>query len=108
MKGLTWRIILVTFTVLLSVYLLVPTYVKFATGHTIPKAVKADDPWWYHLFPAETLKLGLDLMGGLHLVLGVDFDEVNRDAVSKIKNQLKDYLVQEKIEGVTVEATNDL
>lgn len=107
MKGLTWRILVLFGTVLFSVYLLIPTYVKFTTGKAIPRTPKPGDPWYYSVLPSETLKLGLDLSGGLHLVLGIDFEEVQRDAVLKMKNQLKELTEREKVEGVTFETTND-
>jgi protein-export membrane protein SecD len=105
MKGLTWRTTLVAFTVVFGVYLLIPSIIKFTTNKTVPRIAKADDPWYYHIIPSESLKLGLDLKGGLHLVLGVDFDEVQRDAVEKIKSQLNTFLTEDKIEGVTIETT---
>ena len=107
MKGLRWRTITVVFTVVFSIYLLAPTILKFGWDKQVPKVVKSDDPWYYHILPSETLKLGLDLMGGLHLVLGIDFIEVNRDAIAKLKNQLKEIIERDKIEGATVETTND-
>jgi len=107
MKGLTWRIVVVAGSIAFALYLLLPTYLRFQYGKQIPKVVKSDDPWYYRLLPSETLKLGLDLMGGLHLVVGIDFEEVHKDAVSKLKNQLKEIVEREKIEGVTFEITND-
>jgi len=107
MKGLTWRIWVVVFSVVFAVYLLLPSYVRFTTGKSIGKTVKATDPWYYHLLPTETLKLGLDLMGGLHLVLGIDFEEVNRDATTKLKLQLKEAIDRDKIAGVTLDTTPD-
>lgn len=107
MKGLTWRVLVIFGTVLFSVYLLIPTYVKFKTGKSIPRIAKPGDPWYYNVLPSETLKLGLDLSGGLHLVLGIDFEEVHRDAVAKMKNQLKELSEREKVEGATFETTND-
>ncbi|NBW98650.1 protein translocase subunit SecD, partial [bacterium] len=58
-----------------------------------------------HYLPSETLKLGLDLKGGLHLVLGIDFEEVHRDSALKLKNDLKDLLAAEKIEGISLDTT---
>ncbi|MBI4405344.1 MAG: protein translocase subunit SecD [Deltaproteobacteria bacterium] len=107
MKGLTWRIVTVVFTLVFSLYLLVPSVIKFASGRQIPKNVKSEDPWYYHVFPSEVLKLGLDLVGGLHLVLGIDFEEVQRDAITKLKNELKELIEREKIGNVSVEATNN-
>ena len=105
MKGLRPRIFIVLGTVLFSIYLLVPTIIRFRTGKTIPKIVRAEDPWYYHYLPSETLKLGLDLKGGLHLVLGIDFDEVHRDAASKLKNDIKSSLEAEKITGINLDTT---
>jgi preprotein translocase subunit SecD len=108
MKGLTWRVLAIVFTVVLAIYLLIPSYLKFKHGIQIPKIVKAEDPWYYHVLPSETLKLGLDLMGGLHLVLGIDWNEVNKDAVVKLKNQLKEWCDREKCSNeVTFEANAD-
>ncbi len=107
MKSLKVRGFIILATILFSVYLLIPTYMKFATGVTVPKTPKDSDPWYYKVLPSESLKLGLDLMGGLHLKLGIDFNEVHRDAITKLKNQLLEFCEQEKITGVSAEGTND-
>ncbi len=105
MKGLTWRFSVVIFTVLFAFYLLIPTIIKFSTGRQVSRTAKAGDPWYYSVLPSETLKLGLDLMGGLHLVLGIDFEEVKKDSVTKLKNSLKEAAEREKIEGLTFDTT---
>jgi preprotein translocase subunit SecD len=107
MKGLTWRLVAVVFAVVFSFYLLIPTILKFGFGKQVPRVVKDSDPWYYHVIPTEALKLGLDLKGGLHLVLGIDFDEVNRTAAQKLKSQLNDLATQEKLTGLTFESTKD-
>lgn len=107
MKGQTWKLIAVIFSVVFAVYLLIPTTLKFATGKQVSRVTKAEDPWYYGILPAESLKLGLDLMGGLHLVLGIDFAEVNKDAVVKLKNQLGELLEIEKITGVELSTNNE-
>ncbi len=104
MKGLNWRIFTVLATIVFAVYLLTPTALRFGFGKTVPKVPKPGDPWYYHILPSETLKLGLDLQGGLHLVLGIDFDEVNRNAAQKLAIQVKELAEQEKITGITAEA----
>lgn len=103
MKGLTWRSTTVFLSILFGVYLLVPTILKFGYGKTVSKTPKADDPWYYSVLPSETLKLGLDLQGGLHLVMGIDFDEVNRNAAIKAKSQIRELADQDKITGITVD-----
>lgn len=105
MKSLTWRSVTLCFSVIFSIYLLAPTVVKFASGRSVSRVKKADDPWYFALLPPETLKLGLDLMGGLHLVLGIDFDEVHKDSVIKIKNSLQESATAAKIENLTFEVT---
>src|SRR4051794_20641143 len=104
MKGLTWRVTTVIVSVLFACYLLVPSILKFGAGKTVSKTTKPEDPWYYAILPAETLKLGLDLQGGLHLVLGIDFDEVTRNSIQKMKSQIRDLADQEKIKGITLEA----
>jgi preprotein translocase subunit SecD len=47
----------------------------------------------------QKVNLGLDLQGGLYLVMGVDFDKVWKDVVSRQSNSLKDTLADK---GVTV------
>lgn len=90
MKNLRLRIGIVTASILFSFYLLIPTLLKWNWGIQVPRVTKAGDAWYLSLLPAETLKLGLDLQGGLHLVLGIDFDEVLRDAMSKTRKQLEE------------------
>lgn len=106
MKGLNWRIATVVASVLFCFYLLVPSILKFGAGQTVPRVTKPGDPWYYHVLPSEVLTLGLDLQGGLHLVLGIDFNEVHRDAVTKLKNQLAEVATREKMTGFTFELNN--
>lgn len=107
MKGLTWRVATIVATILFSLYLLAPTWLKFTRDVSIPKVSKPSDPWYYGVLPSEVLKLGLDLRGGLHLVLGIDFEEVHRDAVSKLKTQFKDIAEREKFTGFKFDTTSD-
>ena len=107
MKGLKWRIATVVGSILFCLYLLTPSILKFGFGHTIPKITKPGDPWYYHVLPSEVLTLGLDLQGGLHLVLGIDFAEVQRDAITKLKNQLTEIAERDKLkETFTFELDN--
>ncbi|MCB0403279.1 MAG: protein translocase subunit SecD [Bdellovibrionales bacterium] len=106
-KRLNWRIFLVVATTLFAAYLLFPTVIKFKTGKPIPRVKQAEDPWYYSLFPSEVLRLGLDLRGGVHLVLGIDFEEVQKSAIQKLQSQLEEIIAQEKIEGVTTSLSQD-
>src|SRR6478752_6377862 len=45
----------------------------------------------------QKINLGLDLQGGLYLVLGVDFNKVYRDVVDRQGSSLKDRLAEKSI-----------
>lgn len=106
MKGLNWRVTTVIISVLFCAYLLTPSILKFGFGKTVPRVTKPGDPWYFHVLPSEVLTLGLDLQGGLHLVLGIDFTEVQRDAITKLKNQLQEVAERENQKDYKYEVTN--
>ena len=58
-KSLTWRGAIALFAVLVAVVYLVPSI----TGE-VPA-------WWSNILPKDKIHLGLDLQGGMHLVLEV-------------------------------------
>jgi preprotein translocase subunit SecD len=65
---------------------------------------------WY-LFPlSEAIKLGLDLQGGIHLVLEVQTDEVVKDELVLVKDRLNTELKKARIkfDSMNVESTNAL
>src|SRR3954468_14015777 len=45
----------------------------------------------------QKINLGLDLQGGLYLVLGVDFNKVYKDVVERQASSLKDRLTEKTI-----------
>jgi preprotein translocase subunit SecD len=74
-----WIITILAFTVL-SVILLVPT----VAGDALPG-------WWGKVFPDRGIRLGLDLRGGIFLVIGVDTEK----AVNHELNGIGDFMTQE-------------
>ena len=54
---LKWRIILILIVITVSVLYLSPSIFKLPS-------------WWESTFPSEKISLGLDLQGGMHLLLG--------------------------------------
>jgi len=61
----------------------------------------------FSMFPLnENLKLGLDLQGGMHVVLGVDTDAAVEAKVESIANQLRKELATEKIDFSYVQKTD--
>jgi preprotein translocase subunit SecD len=86
-RGLKWRLILYAAITLFAILLLLPT-------------LTADlPPWFYKLIPSEKIHLGLDLQGGMHLILEVEAEKAVESYVERIKNNLRDDL---KEKGVPV------
>src|SRR5258706_4207987 len=56
--------------------------------------------FWYLYPPAKTINLGLDLQGGIHLVLGVDVDKALEAQVERAGDTAKSELEKRGV-GVT-------
>ena len=69
LKNLRWRGVVVLALILLAFLYLTPTLSGKLPG------------WWSSIFPQEELHLGLDLQGGMHLVLGVEVDKAVENAL---------------------------
>ncbi len=78
MRNLKWRFLLVISVVIASIIYLIPTVSK-----QLPS-------WWKGILPKERLHLGLDLQGGMHLILEVQTDEAVRSTADRLVDELKD------------------
>lgn len=76
-----WRWLIVLGAILLSVWWMAPQFVD-------RKA------WW---ISKEKLVYGLDIQGGLHLVLGVNVDDVLEQKLDRSKNAIVEFLNEENI-----------
>ncbi|MEF3167992.1 MAG: protein translocase subunit SecD [Deltaproteobacteria bacterium] len=85
-KGLRWRFGLMAVLVLFAIILSYPSL-----GRGVPE-------WFKSVFYGEGMKLGLDLQGGMHLILRVDVEQAVRNSLTLSTNDLKEGLVQK---GVT-------
>jgi preprotein translocase subunit SecD len=87
LRGLKWKFILYAAITVFSVLLLLPT-------------LTPDLPAWYSkVIPTEKIHLGLDLQGGMYLLLGVEGEKAVESYSEQIKNNLRDEL---KEKGVPV------
>lgn len=77
-KVLRTRLIIVTTTLVVGAICLLPTLVG-----EMPS-------WWSRVIPVNKLRLGLDLRGGIHLVLGVQVDKAVENATERIAIDIKD------------------
>ncbi len=81
----TW-LILISFISLISLILLAPTFI----GDALPS-------WWQRVFPERGIRLGLDLRGGMFLMLDVQKEEAVGHELVNIKNLGTDDLKKDKI-----------
>jgi len=84
-KKIGWRAAVVGILILISLSLLMPSLTK-----ELP-------PWWSSVLPQEKINLGLDLQGGMHLVLEVDVDKAVETDLDRDMDDLKYDLRKGKI-----------
>jgi preprotein translocase subunit SecD len=76
LRGLKWRFILYAAMVLFAVLLVLPTLMD-----QLP-------PWYGKIIPSEKIHLGLDLQGGMHLILEVEAEKAVESYVERIRSSL--------------------
>lgn len=81
----TWIAIILMITAL-SIILLTPTFL----GDNLPS-------WWGKVFPDKGIRLGLDLKGGVFLLLGVRADEAVEHELTNMKDLISEALNKDKI-----------
>ncbi len=91
-KSLRWKIILLCFITIFSAVSIVPSLTN-----NVPD-------WWKKYFAPEGLKLGLDLQGGMHLVLKVDLKKAVENSLDFAALDLKDALLEKQISVVKTKA----
>ena len=93
-KALKWKFILLAFLIIFTGVLLVPSFYP-------------NTPEWFKKYVyQEGLKLGLDLQGGMHLILKVDVDQAVRNAAELAAQDLKDALKRQNITIVRRKSQN--
>jgi len=87
LKTLRWKAILYGAIAVFAILLLVPSVTS-----QLP-------PWWSKILPSEKVHLGLDLQGGMYLLLTVEGEKAVESYIEQIKNNLRDEL---KDQGIPV------
>ncbi len=91
-KTLKWKIALLVFIV-------------FIAGVILAPSVYEGTPKWISKYIApEGLNLGLDLQGGMHLVLKVDLDKAIENTLDLAASDLKEGLAEKKITAVRTDS----
>ena len=84
MKNFSWKLILVFAVIVAAVIYVLPTL----------------EP---SLWPHKQINLGLDLQGGMHLVLEVDTAKAIDGQVERIMQEIRDQLRKERLRGVSLD-----
>jgi preprotein translocase subunit SecD len=91
LKALKWKFILYAAITLFAILLFLPT-------------VTSQLPSWYmKVIPTDKIHLGLDLQGGMHLILEAESDKAVESYIERIKNNLRDDLKERGIPAGKVE-----
>ncbi len=85
LKSLRWRGIVVLVLIFLAFLYLTPTL-----SDNLPE-------WWSGILPQEKIHLGLDLQGGMHLILEVEVDKAVESYLERAVDELKSDLRESKI-----------
>lgn len=85
-RSLKWRIVVVMAVLLLSL------------AYTLPTFTDKKFSW----LPDKTVSLGLDLKGGIHLVMGADLNVVVENTAGRAADEFRRYLADESIQAVRV------
>lgn len=88
-KGVLWRVILISVTVLVAVVFFLPNTPVF---DSMPD-------WWKKNMPSKGIVLGLDLQGGLHLVFEVEGDKAVDIAAERIAISLNSIFERKKLKA---------
>jgi protein-export membrane protein SecD len=99
-RGLLVRLGLILASLLVSVWILLPTILGPAYHERLddyarrmamedPPEPETPDPWWVHALPNLVVNLGLDLQGGIDLNLQVEVDEAVLSTVQRDAAQLR-------------------
>jgi preprotein translocase subunit SecD len=91
LSSLRWKFILYGAVTVFAILLLLPTVIS-----QLP-------PWFTKVIPTEKIHLGLDLQGGMYLLLTVEGEKAIESYVEQIKNNLKDDLKEKGIPAGRVE-----
>ncbi len=80
------------------------TLIVFSIMTLVPSFYPSAPDWWKKYLAPEGLKLGLDLQGGIHLVLRVDLEKALENSLDLAAGDLKDGLAEKSISAVQMDS----
>src|SRR5258706_6782294 len=106
-RGWYWKAGFILAVTLLAIWALVPSVTYFRLPNTERNEASVFEkarPKWA---PAKHLNLGLDLQGGIHLVMGVEVDKAVREKAVRRAEELSAELERKDIKGADVRGDPD-
>jgi len=85
LKKIRWKFTFIGLLIVLSVLFIIPSLTK-----NLPS-------WWSSVLPKEGLRLGLDLQGGMHLILKVDLEKATKNYLELSQQDLRESLRKKQI-----------
>lgn len=99
------RLVIALLSLGVALYFIYPSFVYFSLGEKELREVRQSKNAFNHYLPSWASKShivpGLDLHGGIHIVLGVDLDKAITDKTSRAGDRLIEFA---KSEGIKVQA----
>lgn len=89
-KSMKLRLLIVLVTVVLAILYMVPT-----VTNKLPS-------WWGKILPTDQIHLGLDLQGGIHLLMEVDVAKAMEATTDRIAGGMQSFLHDKKMDIVAV------
>ncbi|MCP3662022.1 MAG: protein translocase subunit SecD [Gammaproteobacteria bacterium] len=77
------------------------------TDYTQALTLSTDVPGWLRGLGAEPMYLGLDLRGGIHVLIDVDMDAAVKQAMERYTSDIRTLLRKEKIRYVNISQTGE-
>ena len=104
-RGKSWVVFLILFLVIVSLFYLYPSIKYYSLSDEEKDELKSEDPQELVNLEKKAIKLGLDLKGGMHVVLQVDKSKLSpaesKDAVDRaleiIRNRVDQFGVTEPV-----------
>ncbi len=80
--------------------------ITLAVVTVVPSFYANTPSWWKTYMAPEGLRLGLDLQGGMHLVLKVNLQKAEENTLELAANDLKDTLAEESVTAVQTKSAD--
>jgi SecD/SecF fusion protein len=87
-----WKLLLVLASVAAAAYYLYPSLQFYGMGDDEKSSLQTNAPSQYYDLYNRAINLGLDLQGGIHLVMEVDIDELEGEAASDAVAQAQEVI----------------